>query len=170
MARPRAQLAAAFTLVEALLASVILAMTVAAMTMPFVAGARSEQDDARRTLAVALAQEMMEEVLATDFHDDKEKYHYLVGPDHGEKDRSDFDNMDDYNGYAEPPGKITDLDGQVIQDPAATGLARFVTVAYVYVNGQDKGQPPTFLRVTVEIWHEGTPIVRLARLVHETPQ
>lgn len=170
MKRQRAQFETGFTLLEALLASVVLAMAVGAMTMPFVAGARNEQDDARRTLAVALAQEMMEEVLAKPFEDDDEVAHLAVGPDAGERDRSDFDNMDDYDAYEEAAGAIANLDGQVIQDAAAAGLSRHVTASYVYVTGQTTENDPNFLRATVEIRHDGQTIVRLARLVYGMQQ
>ena len=58
-----ARQAGCFTLIEALLAAAILAMSIAAIAMPFTAGARSQQWDAERGMAGSLAQEMMEEIL-----------------------------------------------------------------------------------------------------------
>jgi MSHA pilin protein MshD len=154
----------AFTLIEALLAAVILAMAVSAIAMPFTAGAQNEQVDARRTLAVSLAQEMMEEILTKPFDDPAGVM--TPGPEPGETSRNTFDNIDDYHGYTEPPGCITNLDGQFINTPASVGLSRYVTATYVYVSGQDTGQPPSFIRVSVVVKHRGLPLVTLSRLVY----
>ena len=69
MNRPHHERGRGFTLMEALLATAILAMAIFAITMPFSTAAASEQLDGRQTLAVALAQEMMEEILAKPFDD-----------------------------------------------------------------------------------------------------
>jgi len=146
-----------FTLIEALLAAVVLAMAVAAIIMPFAAGAQATARDARTTLAVNLAQDMMEEILAKEFRD----------PGGGvETGRSDWDNIADYHGYVEPAGAIRSFDGVGIDDPASVGLSRHVTVEPVYVSGQDTSEDPTFLRVIVEMHYHGTSLLRLTRLVY----
>ena len=100
-----------FTLTEALLASVILTVTITAIIAPFTAGAQNEQVDARRILAVSYAQEMLEEILAKPFDDpDGES---VAGPEVGESERALFDNMDDYHGYSEAEGAIKSFDGEV---------------------------------------------------------
>jgi type II secretory pathway pseudopilin PulG len=153
-----------FTLLEALLAAVILAMAVTAITMPFTAAAQNEQFDARRTLAVTLAQEMMEEILTRAFDDPDGPS--SPGPEPGETSRGRYDNIDDYNGLVEPSGCITSMDGKVISSPESVGLSRHVSAAYVYVSGQDTRVPPTFIRVTVTVKHKGQAIVTLIRLVY----
>ena len=166
MKRANRQTVTGFTLLEALLASVVLAMTVVAITMPFTAGARNEQVDARRTVAVSLAQEMMEEVLAQPFEDDQPVWARNPGPEPGETARSLFDNIDDYNGYEEPAGSISDLSGAVIDEATATDLSRHVTTSYVYVPGQDLGLPTNFIHVIVELKHRGQILTRFSRLVY----
>jgi hypothetical protein len=149
------------------LAAVILLTAISAITLPFVAGARAEQVDARMCLAVSLGQEMMEEILAKPFLDPQGAT--TVGPDAGETRRSRFDNVDDYHGYSEAAGQIADAAGAFITTPAAQGLSRQVTAQYVYVSGQDTGQPATFVRVTVTVAYNGSALVTLTRLVYQMP-
>lgn len=165
MKRTRKHPGIGFTLLEALLASGVLAMAVAAILMPFTAGAHNEQNDARATLAVALAQEMMEEVLSQPFKVDKQGE--VLGPEPGENKRTKFDTIDDYHGYTELDGEIVSLDERTVSEPAVVGLSRHVAVSYVYVAGQDTGGPPTFLRVTVEVKYRNQPLVTLSRLVYD---
>ncbi|MCK4623791.1 MAG: prepilin-type N-terminal cleavage/methylation domain-containing protein [Phycisphaerae bacterium] len=148
-----------FTLIEALLASVVLAMVVGAVVMPFTAGAANTVQNARSTLAINLAQDLMEEILAKPFHDPD-------GSDAGETGRSNWDDMDDYDGYSEAEGSIAGFDGVATGDPASTALTRNVTVASVYIAGQDQSEEPTFLRVTVNIRYHGDALVSLSRLVY----
>ncbi|MFP4105657.1 MAG: hypothetical protein ACLFVU_06130 [Phycisphaerae bacterium] len=157
----------AFTLMEALLASSILAMAITAITMPFSAGAQNEQANARNTLAAALAQEMMEEVLSKPFADPDDEDARELGPESDEVGRSSYDNMDDYHGYVEPEGMVKDMQGQAIDSPAATGLSRRVSVSYVYVSGQSSDQEPTFVRVEVQVFYCGTETIKLTRLVYK---
>jgi len=152
-----------FTLMEALLAAVVLAMAVTAIISPFTSGVLNDQADARRTLAVSLAQEMVEEILSKPFNDPQGAS--AVGPDPGEQGRSEFDNVDDYDGYEEPAGAIVNFADKVVADPAALGLSRHVTARYVYVSGQDVAADPTFVRVIVEMRYKGESIVSLTRLV-----
>jgi len=145
------------TLMESLLAAAILATAAAVVIVPFSAGAQSVAQDARQTLAVSLAEGLMEEVLSKAFSDPD-------GSEAGENRRSRWDDMDDYHGYQEAEGAIVEADGTAVTDPAATALSRRVMVESVYVAGQDHGEPATFLRITVEVRHHGAPVVTLSRL------
>jgi len=153
-----------FTLVESLLASVVLAMTVAAITVPFSAAARSQSAQARRSRADALCAEMMEEVLTRPFLDPDAPGD--PGPDSGESTRDRFDNIDDYHGYAESAGELEDAFGEPVDDSAAGGLSRYVTADYVYISGQDGTEDPDFIRVTVTVRHGEDTLAELTRLVH----
>ncbi len=161
----------AFTLIEALLAAVILAAVVASVLLPFAAGARSQVVETRQTLAAGLAESLMEEILLRPFEepgDNDELPEDLAdfGPDADETTREGFSAVDDYHGHAEPPGSIVDSQGQPVDDEGAAGLSRHVSVAYVTVAGQDPLEDPSFLRVVVEVRHQGKPLVTLTRLVH----
>ncbi|MCD6304484.1 MAG: hypothetical protein J7M21_05935 [Planctomycetes bacterium] len=169
MSRPRS--GGGFTLIEALMASVILAIAVIAVLMPFTAGARCQQDEMRRTTAVGLAQQLMEEILSKPFEEPDDGDDYAespsdFGPEPGETSREDYSAIDDYDGYTEPAGAIVDGDGEVVTDPSAEGLSRRVSVQYVYVAGQKAGSEPTFMRVIVEVAWQGRPLVTLTRLVY----
>jgi len=154
-----------FTLTEALLAAVVLSMAITGIVMPFTAGAQNEQNDARGTLAVALGQEMMEEILAKPFRDPQGSSG--PGPEPGENTRNRFDNIDDYDGYSEFDGELVGFNGTAIDGPAAVGLSRHVTAAYVYVAGQDTSGDATFIRIKVEVKYRNQPVVTLTRLVYE---
>ncbi len=153
-----------FTLIEALLAASLLAIGAAAIIVPFATGAGNELVESRRILALNLAKEMTEEVISLPFRDpDGES---SAGPEFGESSRDLFDNVDDYDGYTEPAGTITNLDGVLIDGPAAQGLSRHVTARYVHLSGQDIYQEPTFIRLTVTVRHKNNDIVTLTRLVY----
>ena len=163
MNRPGRHHCAAFTLVEALMASTILAMAIFGILVPFSTGAQNQQTDARYTMAVNLAQELLEEILSKPFYDPQGPS--APGPEAGETSRSLFDNIDDYDGYSEPDGGIVDHDGHAITDPIAKGLTRQASCAYVYVTGQDHGAGATFIRITVTVSYKGMAVVSLKRLV-----
>ncbi len=148
-----------FTLLEALLASVVLAIVVGAIVVPFTAGAGNTAHDARMTLAVNLAQDLIEEILSKPFSDPD-------GTETGETGRSKWDDMDDYNGYTEAEGTIAGFDGAVVNDPAATALTRSAIVEGVYVSGQGPPDPATFLRITVEVRYHGQELVKFSRLAY----
>jgi len=160
----RGHVGVGFTLIEALIATVILAMTVSVVAVSFSSGAKSELDDARRTLAANLAQEMMEEILSKPFNDPDGPSN--VGPEPGETGRQDFDNIDDYDGYSEnvtAPGASSNAS---LTAQAATGLSRNVSARYVYVQGQDTKQPATFMRLTVEVKYRDQPLAAFFRLAY----
>ncbi len=161
---PRHSAAQGFTLVEALLASVILAMAITAVTAPFTAAARNERADGRRTVAVCLANEIMEEIISKPFDDPDGKS--AVGPESGESTRSEFDNIDDYHRYEEKAGAIVDGTGTLAGDPLAGDLSRHVTTTYIYVSGQDMSDSPDFVRVEVTVRRKGLPLVTLTRLAY----
>jgi len=139
------------------MAAAVLAMTASIVVVPFSAGAQSTAQDARQTLAVSLAEGLMEEILSKPFADPD-------GSSAGEVGRTTWDDMGDYNGYAESDGNIVTFDGTGVNDAAAVGLSRHVTVQPVYVSGQDQGQAATFKRATVEIRYHGNTLLTLTRL------
>ena len=168
---PKRHSPAGFTLIEALMAAAILVIAVAAVLMPFTCGVRTQDVESRQTLAVSLAGDLIEEILLRPFEepydgDEQAEPVSHFGPDGGESQRSDFSAVDDYDGYEELDGHLLDPAGQVITDSSAAGVSRHVTVEYVYVSGQDTGEDPTFMRVTVQVRYNGNEIVKLARLVH----
>jgi len=157
------------TLMEALLASTLLAMGASAVLLPFNVGAQSELEDARRTLALYLGREMMEEVISKPF-DDPDGLGGM-GPDGGETSRALFDNIDDFDGYKDGYSEVIDrivgINSQTIDGVALEGLHRKVTIKYLHVSGQDVGDDPNFVSVEVEMEYKGNSILELRRLVHK---
>jgi len=157
-----------FTLLEALLAAVILATSITAVTMPMTIVTVNDADESRQALATSLVHELMEEILARPFYDPQGTSG--PGPEVGETHRGLFDNVDDYHGYTEAPGEITTMDGVVVDGVPATGLSRQVLATYVYVSGQDTGDSPTFIRVSVTVKHGSRVLVSVTRLVYALPE
>lgn len=156
----------AFTLVEAMLAAVILSMTVSSIIMPFVAGAQNDLANAYQALAVTLAQDMMEEILAKPFSDPDDG-NRVPGPDGSESaGRELYDNIDDYDGYTEPTGMIVPFEPELLTNPLTVQFARRVTVTYVRVAGQDVSEPADFCRVAVQVDRDPNNLVTLTRLVY----
>jgi Tfp pilus assembly protein PilV len=160
----RLNIAEGFTLPEALVAASVLAMTVLAVIFPFTAAAVNQDAEARIMMATTLAEEILEEILAKPFNDPQGASQ--PGPELGETTRASFDNIDDYDNYAEPAGNVVSSDGKTVNDPAAAGLSRSVSAKYVYVSGQDGSEAPNFVRVTVTVKYRGQTLVNLTRLAH----
>jgi len=153
------------------MAAAILAIAVAAVVMPFTCGVRTQDIESRQTLATSLAAELMEEIILKPFEepsdgDELPEPVSSFGPESNELTRSSFSAMDDYDGYEEKAGHILDPSGHLITDEAAVGLSRRVSVEYVYVTGQDTGEPPSFMRVVVVVCYNDMEIFKLTRLVH----
>lgn len=151
------------------MASTMLSMGASAVLLPFSVGAQIEQEDARRTLALYLGRELMEEIISKPFDDPQGAG--APGPDGGEASRANYDNIDDYagykDGYGESINQIVGIDNQTIDTLAIDGLSRKVVVEYIHVSGQDVGDDPNFLKVAVEVKYKGDIILTLRRLVHK---
>jgi type II secretory pathway pseudopilin PulG len=167
MKRPKTNDRGGFTLAESLLAAVVLMIAISAITMPFAAGARSEEIDARLTLASGLAQETMEEVLSKALKDPEGGT--VLGPDSGETNRALYDDVDDYKQVIEAERSIADAGGAVIASPQSAGLSRETYVTDAWLTGQDLSKPADFFRVTVIVKHGGIPLITLTRLVYKMP-
>lgn len=115
----------AFTLLEATLSIVIVAvMLCAAMSLVSAYGrSRSSRQDLGR--AMLLAQQLMSEIVQSSYADPVTGS-TTFGPETGEV-RSTFNDVDDYNGWSESPPATRA--GTVI--PGFTGWSRSVQVAYV---------------------------------------
>jgi type II secretory pathway pseudopilin PulG len=154
----------AFTIAEALMAGTILAIVSATATLPFAAGLQQNVESARLEQAVALGQAMMEEILARPFTDPNNSS-MTPGPESDETSRDKFDNIDDYNGYAESDHIARDYTNAAITDPAVKDLWRSVTVQYVTMPNQSSTDVNSFARVTVTVYNDTVQIVKLDRIV-----
>jgi len=96
------------TLVECLLASAILAFAVIAVSQAVVAGQMQTADALHRARAMELGEALMEEILRLPYTD----------PDAGgEVGRANFDNIEDFNGFSEAAGTLSDASGTPYDAP-----------------------------------------------------
>jgi type II secretory pathway pseudopilin PulG len=148
------------TLLEALMAAVLLALVAGAVIAPFTAAAQNNAQEARQTLAVSCAQELMEEILSKRVNDPD-------GSEAGESGRGNWDDMVDYDGYTEAEGGIVGADGSALAGPGSAGLSRTVTVRKTFSAGPLPGQTGTFAEIVVEVRHRGSPLAKLIRLAYD---
>ena len=131
-----------FTLAEALMAAVVLGIAAAGVLLPFSSGAAARAEGMRRTLGAKLAGHMIEEII-----------------------RSPFDEIIDYDGYAELEGQVKDAAGVVYTDSNYVKFSRDVSCEYVYVPQESGTGEPVFIRVTVQVRWNNRPVASISRLV-----
>jgi MSHA pilin protein MshD len=149
-----------FTAVEALVAATILAILTAAVSGALMAG-RAQSKLARDTLSASfLAQSLMDEIMRLPFNDPLG--YTTMGPD-GSETRTTFDNVDDYCGYTDGPGTITDLAGNAYPD-AYNGFVRIVSMSAVSTSPAGWNRTLTGLLVTVSVSKDGVELVKLQRI------
>ena len=125
-----------FTLIEATIAMVLLALAAAGILLPFANAASVQAEGARQTLAANLATEMMEKVLLSEPND------ILLN----------------FDGYVEVKGAMLDTKGVVLSDSIYTGFSRSVVIQAVTV----KSVP--LVEITVSVAYEGNEMTRVTTL------
>jgi len=136
-----------FTLVEAMLAVVVLGIAAAGVLLPFVSGATVRAEGTRRTLAAGLASDLMEQIIKTPFDQ------IVAG----------------YN-YAELQGQVKDATGTVFTDPKYANFSRAVTCEYVAASPQPAPSDPAecnYILVMVQVNYSGRETATIRRLVSE---
>jgi prepilin-type N-terminal cleavage/methylation domain-containing protein len=127
-----------FSLPEAMLAMVILAMAAAGVLLPFASGASVQAEGIHRSLAAGLADDLLERIVGTPF----------------------TQIVDTWNGYAEAQGQIKDASGATFTDPIYANYSREVTCAW------DPAQP-FFILATVRVSYLGQPVAVIRRLISQ---
>lgn len=146
---PQQSASRGFTLAETLLAVSILTVAVLAVVQALTAGHFQSREAVRSARATALAEAMIERALALPYHD-PDGTAASPGPDAGETTPADYDNADDYHGYTESPGNLTDAAG-VAYPPAYQAFQRRVTASYDTLNVPGLGGARPGLRITVVV-------------------
>lgn len=126
-----------FTLIEATMAMVILAIAAAGVLLPFANAASVQIEGARQTMAASLASEMMETVLATD-------YSNVIST---------------CNGYEEADGSLLDAAGQVHSGSIYNGFSRSVTCQTASVGSVN------LIAVSVTVSCDGAEMTKLTTLL-----
>ncbi len=140
--------AKAFTLAEAMIATVVLGIAAAGVLLPFTSGAAVQAEGMRRTLGAKLANDLMQEIVNTPFNQ------IVAG----------------YGAFSEAQGQVKDAGGVVFTDSNYTMLSRNVSCQYVTVPQQPPQSEPEkcdFIHVTVRVYYSGKEIASINRLVSE---
>jgi len=121
-----------FTLVEAVLSTVIVSVMLVAALSTIGASRLIQQKVSLSSRGRLLAESLLAEIIQQAYQDPDETVAF--GPESGEQtnNRSDFDDVDDYHGWSQSPP--TNKDGSTIAE--ASGWKRTVTVSWV-----DPGAP-----------------------------
>lgn len=139
-----------FTLAEALLATALLAITVAAIASPFAAAYKQTTQGSELTQANSLARELMEEVATRPFVDPTDGSTTL-GPESGENSKSKYDNIDDFNGYKDNTSNMTGENGTAIAWNGHGVYKRSVAVEYRATPSGSATSSGNFAVVTVTV-------------------
>ena len=152
-----------FTLAEALIASIVLAIVAASAALPFAAGYQQVSDSAQLEQAVALGEAMMEEILARPFFD-PEQLSASLGPEVGENTRDQFNNIDDFSAYSEANRILRNFDDGSVTKETLQGFWRSVLVEYVTFPGQAADDVDSLVHIQVLVFHGNRLLVRLDRI------
>ncbi len=102
------------TLLEALIAALLLAVVTVAVSQAILASQMQTLDVMHRSRALELAEVLMEEILRLPYDDPDGTS--ALGPDTGETLRGDFDNVDDFHGFTESAGNVADAAGLTYEE------------------------------------------------------
>ena len=155
-----------FTVAESLFAMAILSVCVLALFPAITAGHVQMHYAMATQQAIRLANELMERILALPYND----AHGVMtpGPEAGETGPSSYDNIDDYHGYSEAPGRLKDMAGSLLPSEYQS-FSRSVTVVYGSQNIAAFGGPMPGLTITVTVRSGDGQTWTLQRFVPEPP-
>lgn len=131
-----------FTLAEATLAMVLLGIAAAGVLMPYASGASVQAEGMHRTLGAVLANDLIEQIVATPFDS-------IVAT---------------YN-YTEPQGQLEDSSGTLLTDPMYANFSRTVTCQEVRAAQQSDATAANFILATVDVYYRDRPVASINRLI-----
>ena len=139
-----------FTLIEAMIASVVLAASVIGLAGVLAASYQQSAIRGNTATALALAQQLMEEIASKPL----ELPVYLTnkpGWSAGQVDRRLYDTIDDYHGYVDVSGSIQTQAGAIVDLGDGGAYTRMVSVATGALPSGLTGPAADFVKVTVTI-------------------
>ena len=158
----------AFTLIEALIASFVVA--VATVGVSSMLAATSQQSGAMNdsSISQALARQLMEEIASKPIEDSTGAI--SLGHETGETSRALYDQIDDYNGYSDTTSSIQMLDGTTVNLGNGQTYTRSVAVEYrLTPSGAASGSSTApFCVMTVTVTASNGVPVTLTRLFART--
>ena len=153
------------TLAESMLAIMILQVAVLGMIYTVNAGYSHIEVSGETVEASRLGEELIEEIVTRSYADPDGGE--VLGPDTGESDRADFDDIDDYDGYAEAAGSVLLLDGSN-HEASAQVYSRSVTVEASAVNFTDFGSVVNGKTIMVTVTYPDGKTYEITRFVKES--
>ncbi len=117
-----------FTLVEALIATVVLAVATVAIAQMLGTSAQQAVAMRHQATSLELARQLMEEISCRPIEDSTGAI--SLGNEAGENSRSQYDQIDDYQGYGDTSDAVTMLDGTSVDYGSGLRYRRSVTVEY----------------------------------------
>ena len=149
-----------FTLVESLIASVVLAAVVVGIAGTLAAAYQNAKDETSSAEATQLARQLMEEISARPFEVPVSAANNAVGWSGGSTNRAIYDDVSDYNGYTDNSTSIKMSDGATQSFGTAGPYTRSVSVATGAVPVGHSPPAAHFKHVKVTVTRpRGAPIV-----------
>ena len=129
-----------FTLVEALLALVILMIAAAGLILPFASSAVTSQQGCSQTIAAKLASDRIEQIIA-------DSNYWSAGS------------------YNESKGQVKNAAGADFTDPMYADFSRGAVCEEVFMPQQDSSfGTAKFIRITVKVYQNGLELAEVTRL------
>ena len=123
---------------------VLLGIAAAGVLLPYASGASAQVEGLHRTLGAVLANDLIEQIVATPFDS-------LVAT---------------YN-YTESQGQLKDSSGTTLTDSMYANFSREVTCETVRVPQQSNALETNYILATVQVFYQGRGVVTLNRLISE---
>lgn len=152
-----------FSIAEAMMASMVLAIAVVGVCGPLSAASEQSQVMRERSTALLLARQLMEEIAAKPLLDGG--LACRLGPESGESSRGKYDSADDYNGYTDSTSAFKTLDGQTVQFGAVGTFTRQVAVEYRATPSGSASAAGDFGLVTVTVTTPHKQDIKVSRLL-----
>jgi len=152
----------AFTIVEAVISTIIVAVMLVAALSTVGASRLVQQETSLAVRGRQLAESLMAEILRQDYQDPNEPVSFGPEADESAVTRADFDDVDDYHGWSSSPPVAKD--GTPLTN--STGWQRSVTVAWVVPKEpwQVAGAESYAKRITVTANYNNVPQATLVAL------
>jgi Tfp pilus assembly protein PilV len=154
------------TLIEVSISTLLVGLIVVSSLRCLAMSAQSSGDSLNRTLATLLAEDLMEEILEQDYFDPDDTPVFGTEAQEGTSDRSDWDDVDDYDGWTASPPQ--NGNGVSVQDAK---WKRLVIVQHVSADNLNTVLADTndagVKRITVTVQCDGETVVEVTAIQTE---
>jgi prepilin-type N-terminal cleavage/methylation domain-containing protein len=132
-----------FTLAEAMMATVVLAVAAGGVLLPFTVGMSVRTEGIHRTLAAKLAADLTEQIVNTPFDQI----------------------ITSFDGYTELEGQVKDAAGTVFTDDIYSLFSRDASCTYVPVPQESGSGESKYILTTVRVYYNGAELAVIKRLI-----